>query len=58
MDPVQDHEVFGFAEFLKHPFDSRGSALNWFLFIGLLLAIIWGWNWILIRLANAVEEIA
>jgi hypothetical protein len=36
-----------FANFWKQPFNSQGSAGNWFLFIGLLLVIIFAWTRIL-----------
>lgn len=29
------------------PFNSQGSALNWFLFFGLLLLIAWVWSTII-----------
>lgn len=35
---------------LAKPFDEDGSAVNWFLFIGLLLAICWLWSRIIVRI--------
>jgi hypothetical protein len=50
----QDHGILGaLTNWLAHPFNSEGSVLNWALFIGLLLVIIWFWNWVLIQLAEA-----
>jgi len=42
-------EIIGW---FKQPFDSQGSALNWALFVGLLIVIVWMWNIILMKLAN------
>ena len=35
---------------LKSPFNTRGSALNWILFVGLLIVAIWFWQVILLEL--------
>lgn len=40
------------TKWLKEPFNSEGSALNWFLFVGLLLVIIFAWS----RVINLIEE--
>jgi hypothetical protein len=32
-----------------HPFQTQGSALNWVLFVGLLIAAIWFWQVILLE---------
>jgi hypothetical protein len=42
-------EIFGWA---KKPFNSQGSALNWILFVGLLVIAAWMWNTVLLRLRN------
>jgi hypothetical protein len=42
--------VFGW---LAHPFNSQGSALNWVLFLGLLVIAGWFWNHILMSI---IEE--
>lgn len=34
-------------DWLTHPFNSQGSALNWVLFVGLLVVAAWMWNHIL-----------
>jgi len=33
---------------LATPFNTRGSALNWVLFVGLIIVAVWFWNVILI----------
>lgn len=30
-------------KWFSRPFDSQGSALQWFLFFGLILLIAWAW---------------
>ena len=35
------------ADFWKQPFNASGSAVQWFLFLGLLIVIIFAWNRIL-----------
>lgn len=35
---------------LKQPFKEDGSVINWFLFLGLVLVIIFMWQRILIRI--------
>lgn len=39
--------VFGW---LAHPFNTQGSALNWVLFLGLLVIAAWFWNHVLISI--------
>lgn len=36
-----------FKNFWRQPFSAQGSVVNWFLFIGLLIVIIFAWNRIL-----------
>jgi hypothetical protein len=45
-------------DFLAHPFNKEGSALNWVLFVGLILCAVLFWQWILIKLARGVEAVA
>lgn len=35
---------------LNKPFDENGSALDWFLFVGLIGGISWLWSRILVRI--------
>jgi hypothetical protein len=41
--------VIGWA---KQPFTSGGSALNWVLFVGLLVIAAWFWNHILMSITD------
>lgn len=34
----------------QHPFQTGGSALNWVLFVGLLIIAAWFWQHILLQL--------
>lgn len=36
----------------SHPFATQGSALNWTLFVGLLIVAAWFWNRVLISLGE------
>ena len=38
-----------------HPFNTQGSALNWWLFVGLLVIAAWMWSTILRGVIGAVE---
>lgn len=40
------------SKWLAKPFDSNGNALNWFLFVGLLLVIIFAWS----RVIGLIKE--
>jgi len=40
----------GTIQWLKKPFDQDGTALNWFLFTGLMLAIGWLWSRVIHRI--------
>ena len=42
--------IDGAVRWLQTPFNTRGSALNWVLFVGLLIAAVWFWQIILIDL--------
>ena len=39
---------------LTHPFNSTGSALNWVLFVGLIIIAAFLWNLVLIEFAREV----
>ena len=41
--------VFGW---LAHPFNTQGSALNWVLFLGLLIVAAWFWQHILLSIID------
>ena len=38
------------SDFMRRPFNPGGTALQWTLFVGLLLTIVWCWNVILLQL--------
>lgn len=40
----------GILAWLKHPFNSQGSALNWILFVGLLIIAAFMWNTVLLSI--------
>lgn len=42
------------SEWFAHPFNSQGSALNWLLFVGLLIIIVWFWHIILLEITREV----
>lgn len=35
-----------------HPFQTSGSALNWVLFVGLLIVAVWFWNHVLLSIGE------
>jgi hypothetical protein len=37
-----------------HPFKTQGSALNWVLFVGLLVIAAWFWNHVLLTITDDV----
>lgn len=39
---------------LTHPFNSSGSALNWVLFVGLIIIAAFLWNLVLLEFAKEV----
>lgn len=50
---MDDSTIFGrVGKWLAQPFNTTGSALNWVLFVGLLIVAVWMWNHILISLTN------
>jgi|HubBroStandDraft_5_1064220.scaffolds.fasta_scaffold10230_8 hypothetical protein len=46
--------VTGILGWVKQPFTSQGSALNWVLFVGLLIIAAWMWNHILMTISNDI----
>lgn len=48
-----DHGILGVVfNWLAHPFNTDGSALNWVLFLGLLVVAAWFWQHILISILD------
>lgn len=41
-------------QWLKKPFDSQGSALNWTLFFGLVIVILWFWSHVIMTITEDV----
>ena len=41
-------------KWFQHPFQTGGSAYDWFLFVGLLIVISWLWHVILLKLAEEI----
>lgn len=39
---------------MTHPFQSSGSALNWVLFVGLLVIAAWFWNHVLLKIQQEI----
>lgn len=51
MNDEKEQGLFGaLVGWVKHPFNSNGSVLNWVLIVGVILVAVWFWNWILIQL--------
>lgn len=46
--------VTGILGWVKQPFSSQGSALNWVLFVGLLIIAAWMWNHILLTIGGDI----
>jgi len=44
----------GILDWLAHPFNTEGSALNWVLFVGLLFIAAWFWNHVLLSINTEV----
>lgn len=42
------------VNWFQHPFASGGSALDWILFVGLLIVAVWFWNHILLMIQGEV----
>lgn len=45
-------------DWFAHPFQSNGSALDWVLFLGLLVAAFWFWQVILLDVTGKLEGLA
>ena len=42
--------IDGVTSWLQTPFKTSGSALNWVLFVGLLIVAVWFWQVILLHI--------
>lgn len=52
---TQDNGLIGsVVNWFAHPFSSTGSALNWVLFVGLLILAAWWWNHILLTINQEI----
>jgi hypothetical protein len=53
MDDEQNNGLIpNVINWFAHPFNTKGSALNWVLFVGLLAIAAFFWNYVLIRLTG------
>lgn len=52
MDDATSAFMDGFSQWLERPFDPQMSALNWFLFFGLLLLISFAWGFIIRKVVD------
>ena len=56
--PIPDDQqsgIFGaIFEWMTHPFQTQGSALNWVLFVGLLVVAAWFWQHTLLAILDEV----
>lgn len=55
MDDQNNRGLFGnVIDWFGHPFNSSGSALNWLLFVGLLIIAAWFWNHVLLTIQQEI----
>lgn len=54
MDPSNTGFITEIIGWAKQPFNSKGSVLNWILFVGLLIIAAWMWNVVLLQLRNEI----
>lgn len=52
-DSPQNGLIHNVIAWFTHPFSSGGSALNWVLFVGLLIVAVWFWNHVLMSIQEA-----
>jgi hypothetical protein len=38
----------------ERPFNSNGNVLNWVLFLGLIIIIVWMWNTVLWKFSSEI----
>jgi len=54
-DDTKQNGLFGsVVSWFAHPFTSQGSALNWVLFVGLLVIAAWFWNHVLLQINQEI----
>lgn len=54
-DDTQKNGLFGsVVNWFAHPFTTSGSALNWVLFVGLLIIAAWFWNHVLLQINQEI----
>lgn len=54
-EDTKTNGLFGsVVNWFAHPFQSQGSALNWVLFVGLLIIAGWFWNHILLQIRQEI----
>lgn len=46
--------VTGILGWVQQPFTSQGSALNWILFVGLLVIAAWFWHVVLLQITDEI----
>jgi len=46
--------VTNILNWTQQPFNTKGSALNWILFVGLLIIAAWLWHTILLSISNDI----
>lgn len=48
----------GFASWWRKPFDMGGTAVDWFLFVGLVLVVIFIWTRVLKEAGHVIGAVA
>lgn len=46
--------VGSITQWMSEPFNASGSALNWILFVGLLIIAAWLWNTVLLSIKDTI----
>lgn len=55
MDDQKDSSLFGgVTSWLRKPFDTQGSAVNWILFVGVLVIAAFFWNVVLLEITSEI----
>jgi len=50
MDATNEGFLGSILAWVKHPFDTQGSAVRWILFVGLLIIAVFFWQLILLEI--------